>query len=401
MAKMAEDIVAVGAARTPFGSFGGTLRDVVVWDLGATAIRAALERAGISGDVVDQVIFANCRQAGNGANPARTAAVRGGVTIKAPMFTINMACPSSMKSLMLASREIACGAAKIVVAGGMESMSTMPYLLKNARWQGFKTGDRTLLDSWNDTAVDPLCGMSVGLQTEVQATKYNISRAEQDEFALQSQLKAAKARAEGLTASEIVPFKLPATKKSPEGELFTQDEAIRDDANAAALARLKPVFKADGGTVTAGNATPMGDGACAVVLTTRANAKALGLKPMFSIVSFADTGCDPAMMGEGPSYSIPLALAQAGMKISDVDFIEVNEAFAAQVIANERVLGWDRAKLNVYGGSLALTHPTGVSGARLLVTLENILRRQNKEIGLASICGGGGVTTAMVIRRES
>jgi len=400
MAKMS-DIVAVSTARTPFGSFGGTLREVVVWDLGAAAIRAAVERAGISGDQVDQVIYANCRQAGNGANPARTAAIRGGVTMKAPMFTVNMACPSSMKSVMLASREITSGAAKIIVAGGMESMSTMPYLLKNARWQGFRSGDRILQDSWNDTAVDPLCGMSVGLQTEVQATKYSITRAEQDEFALQSHLKAAKAKAEGLTASEIVPFRLPATKKSPDGELFSQDEAIRADANAASMAKLKPAFKPDGGTVTAGNATSMGDGACAIVLTTRENAKALGLKPLFSIVSSADTGCDPAMMGEGPSHSIPLALAAAGMKISDIDFIEVNEAFAAQVIANERVIGWDRAKLNFYGGSIALTHPTGVSGARILGTLANILQRQNKEIGLASICGGGGVTTAMVIRRES
>ena len=400
MAKMS-DIVAVSTARTPFGSFGGTLREVVVWDLGAAAIRAAVERAGISGDQVDQVIYANCRQAGNGANPARTAAIRGGVTMKAPMFTVNMACPSSMKSVMLASREITSGAAKIIVAGGMESMSTMPYLLKNARWQGFRSGDRILQDSWNDTAVDPLCGMSVGLQTEVQATKYSITRAEQDEFALQSHLKAARAKAEGLTASEIVPFRLPATKKSPDGELFSQDEAIRADANAASMAKLKPAFKPDGGTVTAGNATSMGDGACAIVLTTRENAKALGLKPLFSIVSSADTGCDPAMMGEGPSHSIPLALAAAGMKISDIDFIEVNEAFAAQVIANERVIGWDRAKLNFYGGSIALTHPTGVSGARILGTLANILQRQNKEIGLASICGGGGVTTAMVIRRES
>ena len=398
MAKVLEDIVAVGAARTPLGSFGGTLREIPVWDLGAAAVRGSLERAGISGDAVDQVIFASCRQAGNGANPARTAAVRGGVTIKAPMFTVNMACPSAMKTMMLASRELGSGAAKIIVAGGMESMSTMPYLLKNARWQGFKSGDRILQDSWE--SVDPLCGLSVGLQTEAQAIKYNISRAEQDEFALHSHLKAAKARAEGLSSSEIVPFKLPATKKSPDGELFSQDEAIRADANAASMARLKPVFRADG-TVTAGNAVSMGDGACAVVLTTRENAKALGLKPLFSIVSFADTGCDPAMMGEGPSHSIPLALAKAGMKLSDIDFIEVNEAFAAQVIANERVLGWDRAKLNFYGGSIALTHPTGISGARIVVTLDNILRRQNKEIGLASICGGGGVTTAMVIRRES
>ena len=397
--KMPEDIVAVGAARTPLGAFGGTLREVSVWDLGAAAVKGAIERAGINGSQVDQAILANCRQAGNGANPARTAAVRGGVPLNAPVFTVNMACPSAMKSVMLASRELSAGEAKIIVAGGMESMSTMPYLLKNARWRGFKAGDRTLQDSWSDSAIDPICGLPVGITAEGQATKYSISRAEQDEFALQSHQKAARAQAEGLTASEIVPFELPPTRELPEGLTMSHDEAIRKDANLPALARLKPAFKADG-TVTAGNACTMGDGACAIVLTTRANASALGLKPLFSVVAYAQTGCDPALMGDGPAYAIPLALAKAGMTLANIDFIEVNEPFAASVIANERVLGWDRAKLNYYGGAIALSHPTGISGARLLITLDNILRRQNKEIGVASICGGGGVVTAVVIKRE-
>lgn len=394
------DVVAVGGGRTPLGAFGGTLRDISVWDLGAAAIRGVLERTGIGADQVDQAILANCRQAGNGANPARTAAVRGGIPITAPVFTVNMACPSGMKAVMLAAQELALGTARLVVAGGMESMSTMPYLLKNARWRGFKSGDRVLQDSWNDGAVDPICGLGVGITAEAQATRYGISRDEQDEFAVQSHLKAAAARAAGLTASEIIPFELPPTRELPDGQVFSEDEAIRPGTSLAALARLKPVFKADG-TVTAGNACSMGDGACALVLTTRGNAQTMGLRPLFSIVSFAQTGCDPALMGDGPAYSIPLALNKAGMSIADVDFIEVNEPFAASVIANERVLGWDRAKLNHYGGAIALTHPTGISGARLLVTLENILRRENRETGLAAICGGGGVTTAMVIRRES
>ena len=395
----ASEVVVVGIARTPLGSFGGTLREVSVWDLGAAAIRGAIERSGVGAEQLDQVIFANCRQAGNGANPARTASVRGGVPISAPAVTINMACPSGMKTVMLACQELASDGRRLIVAGGMESMSSMPYLLKNARWRGFKSGDRTLQDSWSDSAVDPICGLSVGITAEAQAAKYSISRQEQDEFALQSHLKAAKARAEGLTASEIVPFELPATRELPEGAVFSQDEAIRPDISAASLARLKPVFKADG-TVTAGNACTMGDGACAMVVTTREHARSLGLKALFSIVSFAQAGCDPALMGEGPACSIPLALAKAGMTIADVDAIEVNEPFAASVIANERALGWDRARLNQYGGSIALTHPTGISGARMLGALDNILRRQDREIGLASICGGGGVTTAMIMRRE-
>lgn len=394
------DVVAVGAARTALGSFGGTLREVSVWDLGAAAIRGALERSGVASEQVEQAIWANCRQAGNGANPARTAAVRGGLPLTTPVFTINMACPSAMKSVMLASQELALGNAKFVVAGGMESMSTMPYLLRNARWNGFKSGDRMLQDSWNDGAVDPICGLPVGITAEAQATKYKVTRADQDEFALQSQQKAARAREAGLTASEIVPFQLPPSRDNPDGKVFDKDEAIRPNTNAASLAKLKPAFK-EGGTVTAGNACSMGDGAAALVLTTRGNAKALGLTPLFSVVSHAQIGCDPALMGDGPIYAIPKALAQAGMSLPDADFIEVNEPFAASVVSNERVLGWDRARLNFYGGSIALTHPTGISGARILITLDNILRRQNKEIGLASICGGGGVSAAMVIRRES
>lgn len=393
----ASEIVAVGAARTPLGNFGGTLRDTSVWDLGAAAVRGALERAGVEGHQIDQVVLANCRQAGNGANPARTASVRGGVSISVPAFTVNMACPSGMKAVMLANRELASKNATMIVAGGMESMSTMPYLLKNARWEGFKGGDRVLQDSWND-AFDPICGLSVGITAENQASKYGISREHQDAFALESQQKAAKARSEGLMDCEITPFRLPPSRRSSEGFVMSADETGRPDTTAAALARLKPAFKADG-TVTAGNACTMGDGACALVLTTREVAKALGLMPLFSIVAFAEVGCDPAFMGDGPNYSIPAALATAGMTIADVDFIEVNEAFAVQVIANERAIGWDRAKLNVHGGAIALSHPTGISGTRMLIALDNIMRRRNGEIGLAAICGGGGVSTAMIIRR--
>ncbi len=394
---MNPEIVAIGAARTPLGSFGGAFRDVPAFDLGAAAIAAALRRAGVSGGDVDEVVFANCRQAGNGPNPARTAAVKGGIPVRVPASTINMACPSSMKAVMLAWQALALGSAKVVVAGGMESMSTMPYLLKNARWEGFKLGDRTLTDSWSDT-VDPLCGYGMGMTAENVAEKYRISREAQDQFAAKSHLKAARAQDAGLLDPEIEPVQLPPTRDDPGGVLVKRDEGIRRDTTPARLAKLRPVFRKEG-SVTAGNACSMGDGACAIVLTTREHAAALGAAPLFSIVSFAQTAVEPSTMGEGPAASIPLALERAGMGLGDMDFIEVNEAFSVQMLANEQVLGWDRSKVNVHGGAVALGHPTGMSGARILVALDNVLRRNGGEHGVAAICGGGGVTTAMVIRR--
>ncbi len=393
------DIVAVAAVRTPIGSFGGTLRDVPAYDLGAAAIRAVIERGRIDASLIDKVIYGNCRQAGNGPNPARTAAIRGGLSLTSPVMTVNMACPSGIKTVMLAARELQAGGANFILAGGMESMSTMPYLLKGARWEGFKAGDKTLMDSWSDT-IDPLCGYGMGVTAENQSAKYDISRAQQDEFALQSQLRAAAAQEAGFFKDEIVPFRLEPDRKHPEGVLFTQDEGWRSDTTVEKLAKLRPVFKKDG-TVTAGNACTMGDAACAIVLTTRDKAKAQGLQPLFSVVSFAETAVDPTMMGDGPSAVIPMALASAGMTLADMDFIEVNEAFAAQVLANERALRWNRDRVNVWGGAIAMGHPTGFTGGRLLITLTSILRRNGKELGVAAICGGGGVTTGMVIRCES
>ncbi len=393
------DIVAVGALRTPIGSFGGTLRDVPACELGAAAIRAVLERSGVDGARVDKVVYGNCRQAGNGPNPARTAAVKGGLPVSSPVMTVNMACPSGMKTVMLAARELQCGDAGFVMAGGMESMSTMPYLLKGARWEGFKSGDKTLTDSWSDT-VDPLCGYGMGMTAENLADEYRIGRSAQDEFAVESQRKAAAAQQAGWFASEIVPFQLEPDRKHPDGQLFSRDEGWRPDTTLERLAQLRTVFRKDG-TVTAGNACTMGDAGCAILLTTRERARADGLEPLFSIVSFSETAVEPRIMGDGPSASIPLALQRAGLTLGDMDYIEVNEAFAAQILANERALKWDRSRLNVWGGAIALGHPTGFTGARLLVTLSSILRHHDGELGVAGICGGGGVTTAMVIRRES
>ncbi len=395
---MKEDVVAVAAKRTPIGRFGGTLRDVAAYDLGATAIRATLSESGLSPAEIDKVIFANCRQAGNGPNPARTASVRGGISVSTPVMTINMACPSGMETVILAARELKTAASTVILCGGMESMSTMPYLLKGARWRGFKAGDKILEDGWSDS-IDPICGYGMGMTAENQSEKYGITRQQQDEFALMSQQRAAAAQQTGRFAAEISPYQIDSVNRDAKAAIFAQDEGWRADTTLEKLSKLQPVFKR-GGTVTAGNACWMGDAACAVLLTTRGNAESKGLKPLFSVISFAETAVEPSLMGDGPAAAIPLALSAAGMKLTDMDFIEVNEAFAAQVLANERSLNWNREKVNVWGGAIAIGHPTGFTGARLLITLASILRYHNKELGIASLCGGGGVTTAMVIRCE-
>ncbi len=392
------DIVAISAVRTPMGRFGGTLKDVASFDLGAVAIKAALDRAGIAGDGVDDVIYGSCRQAGNGPNPARTASVRGGVAISVPVHTINMACPSGMRCMAAASQVIRLGDSRTVLVGGMDSMSTIPYLLKDCRWAGFKMGDRTLLDGWSDS-IDPLCNMGMGTTAENLVEKYKISREEQDEFAVQSHHKAAKAQSSGWFDDEVVPVEVPAKGREP-AVMFEKDETIRADTSLTKMAKLKPAFKKDG-SITAANACGMSDGATALVMTSREHARALGATPLFSLVAYSNVAVDPLTMGEGPGVAIPAALQRADMTLDRMDLIEVNEAFAVQVLANEQVLKWDREKLNVHGGAIALGHPTGISGARIVVTLYHALKRTGGELGIASICGGGGVSMAMIIRRES
>ncbi|MBI5488606.1 MAG: thiolase family protein [Deltaproteobacteria bacterium] len=391
------DVVAIGMVRTPMGRFGGTLKDVNVYDLGAAAIREALKRAGVAGEQVDQVIYGSCRQAGNGPNPSRSAAIFAGLPAKVPTHTINMACPSGMKTVQLASQAIRLGDAKLIVAGGMDSMSTIPYLLKGVRFEGFHMGPKTLLDGWSDS-IDPTCGCGMGETAENLVDKYKISREEQDRLAVDSQQKAAKAQQEGWFDEELVTVEVP--QKKAAALKFAKDESIRGDTTMDSLAKLKPAFRKEGGSVTAGNACGMTDGACAIVLTSRENAKALGKPPLFSIVSCSETAVEPRFMGEGPGLAIPMALQAAGMKLEDMDLLEVNEAFAAQVLTDERMLHWDRAKLNVHGGAIALGHPTGISGARILITGTQALKRLGKEHLVASICGGGGVSMAMVVRRE-
>ena len=393
-----KDIVAISAVRTPMGRFGGTIKDVASYDLGAVAIRAALERAGVAGDGIDDVMFGNCRQAGNGPNPARTASVRGGIPVTVPVQTINMACPSGMRCMAMASQAIRLGDYETAVVGGMDSMSTIPYLLKDCRWSGFKMGDRTLLDGWADS-IDPLCGVGMGATAENLVDKYKIPREEQDRFAVESHHKAAQAQSNGWFDEEITPVEVPAKGRQP-AVVFDKDETIRADTTVEKMAKLKPVFRKDG-TVTAANACGMSDGATALVLTSREHARAIGAVPLFSLVAYSSVAVDPATMGEGPGVSIPAVLQRAGMTLDQMDLIEVNEAFAVQVLANERMLKWDRAKLNIHGGAIALGHPTGISGARIVVTLYYALKRTSGELGIAGICGGGGVSMAMIIRRES
>lgn len=392
------DVVAISAVRTAMGRFGGTLRDTPAYDLGATAIKGAIERAKIDVETIDEVIYGHCRQAGNGPNPARTAARKAGIPVNVPANTLNMACPSGMKSVALATQAIQLGDSKVVVTGGMDSMSTIPYLMKDVRWQGFKMGDRKLLDGWSDS-IDPIVEIGMGGTAENLVDKYDIPREAMDEFAVDSHRKALEAIEAGRFKQEIVPVTIPATRKTPE-VTFEVDETPRKGTSIEKLAKLPAVFR-KGGRVTAGNACGMSDGATSLVITSREHAEAIGAKPLFSIVSFSQTAVDNATMGEGPGFAIPKALESAQMQLSDMDLFEVNEAFAVQVLVNERELKWDREKLNVNGGAIALGHPTGISGARILVTLYHALAQRDKELGIASICGGGGVTMAMVIRREN
>jgi acetyl-CoA C-acetyltransferase len=393
-----KDIVVVSAVRTPMGDFGGSLRDMPVYEIGKHAILEAIRRAEVPAGEIDEVLYGNTRQAGNGPNPARTAALLAGVPSSVHATTVNDACPSSMKATLLAAQMMCLEETRVIIVGGMESMSTIPYLLKGTRWEGFRMGDKVLQDGWGDS-VDPFVGYGMGMTAENLVEKYGIGREEMDAYALSSHRKAAQAQDNGWFDEEIVPVEVPARGKRS-GFRFERDESIRRDTSLERLAGLRAAFKKDG-SVTAGNACGMTDGACALVMMTREQAKTRGLQPLFSLVAHVSVAVENAVMGEGPGVGIPAALKRARMGLSDMDLIEVNEAFAAQVLANERVLRWDRDKVNVHGGAIALGHPTGCSGARIVVTLYHALKRAGGELGVAAICGGGGVSCALIIRREA
>lgn len=393
-----KDVVIVAANRSPMGLFGGTLKDMPAYDLGGQVIKKTLAKVNLQPGSVDMTVFGNCRQAGNGVNPARTAAQKAGVPMDKYAQTVNCACPTGIKATIIASQDIRLGDAEIVVAGGMESMSTIPHLITGYRWKGFKIGNVTIMDGWYDT-VDRIVGIGMGLTAENVAEKYDISRADQDKFAYNSHLKASKAQKAGAFEEELVPVDVPGSR-GKEGVEFAADECIRHNPDLEKMGTLKPVFK-DGGTVTAANACGMPDGAAALIVMSREKAASLGLKPLFSIVSYSNGAVDNAYMGIGPTVSIPIALERAGLSPDDIDVFEINEAFASTSLACERILKLNPAKVNINGGAISLGHPTGCSGARLLVTLYHALKQQDKELGAASLCGGGGVTCAMVIKREN
>ena len=384
------DIVCVGAARSPLGRFGGSFRKIYAYDLAAPVIRGLLDQSGLPGEQLDEVVIGHCRQAGNGPNPARTAAVRGGVPISVPVTTINMACPSGMKALELAAMRLTLNSARFVLVGGMESMSTMPYLLKDCRWDGFKMGNRQLLDGWADST-DPLIGQGMGQTAENLADRYQISREDQDRYAADSQQKAHQAWEAGYFDKEVIPVEV-------DQETVTKDENIRFPVNLEKLGRLKPVFSKEG-SVTAANACAMADGAAFMLLTTREIAQADGLPILGTMAGFSQCAVEPAYMGEGPALAIPQLLQENSLGINDPDLLEVNEAFAVQILANEKVLKWDRDKLNIHGGAIALGHPTGCTGVRIVVTLLQAMITHDHELGVASLCGGGGVSMATLLKR--
>jgi len=390
------DIVITGGARLPIGRFGGSLRDFKVYDLGAKAIEAAVARTSLTPDTVDEVFVAHNRQSGNGPNPGRTAAVFGGIPKNVPAHTINMACPAGLRATVEAAQALQLGEIGTAVVCGMESMSTIPHILPNARWQTFRTGNIVIEDEFF-SAVEPLSGLSALGLAERTAEKFSISRADQEAYAVESHQKAAAAWAAGWFDDEVVAVAIPETRSTPATE-FAKDECFRADSSIEKMAKLKPALK--DGTVTPGTASGVTDGAGAFVMTTRNRAAASGAMPLASLVAYVQVGLAPEDMLEGPAFAIPAVLDKAGMTLDDIDLIEVNEAFAAQVLANEQVLGWDRAKLNVHGGAIALGHPTGFTGARLVVSMCHALRTHDGTYGLIALCGGGGLGVAMIIKRE-
>lgn len=393
-----EEIVIVSGVRTPVGKFQGTLSDFSATQLGAIAVREAVKRAGIDAATVDECIMGNVVSAGLGQNPARQAALHGGLSPAVGAMTINKVCGSGLKAVALAAQAIQTGNAEIVVAGGMESMTNAPYLLPNAR-SGFRMGNATAVDSMvNDGLWDSFNNYHMGQTAENVAEKYKITREEQDAYALNSHRKAAEAWKECRFKSQVVPVEIPAKKRGQASRLFERDESIREDASLEALRALKPAFKKDG-SVTAGNAPGVNDAAAALVVMSAAKAKLLGLEPMVRIRAQATSGVDPAWVMMAPVTGVQKVLAKAGWTVDDVDLFELNEAFAVQAIAVTRELGIPFEKVNVNGGAVAIGHPIGASGARALVTLIYEMIRRDVHRGVATLCLGGGNSVALAVER--
>ena len=390
------DIVITTAVRTAIGKFGGSLSKTPAPELGAAVIRELLARAKLEGGQISEVILGQVLQAGNGQNPARQAGIKSGLPQTVPAMTINKVCGSGLKAVMLAVQAIRDGDADIIIAGGQENMSLSPHLLMGSR-EGLRMGDGKLIDSMIvDGLWDVYNQYHMGITAENVARQYGINRQEQDALALASQQKAAAAQEAGRFKDEIVPIDLPQKKGDP--IRFDQDEFINRKTNAEILAGLRPAFDKMG-TVTAGNASGINDGAAAVLVMSAKRADQLGLKPLARIASYASAALDPAIMGMGPVPASKKALERAGWKAADLDLLEINEAFAAQACAVHKEMGWDTSKVNVNGGAIALGHPIGASGCRILVTLLHEMQKRNSKRGIASLCIGGGMGVALTVER--
>jgi len=389
--------VILSGVRTPIGSFAGSLKDVSAVELGRIAIDAAIERAGVDPGDIDEVIMGNVLQAGLGMNPARQAAVSAGIPDSVPSFTVNKVCGSGLKAVALAAQAISAGDADLIVAGGTESMSRAPYILTDARW-GYRMGNGELKDSMlSEGLTCALAGCHMGVTAENIAAKYEIAREAQDQFAVESQRRASEAIAAGRFTEEIVPVPVPQKKGEP--LWFKIDEHPRADTSAEKLARLRPAFQSGEGSVTAGNSSGINDGAAALVIASADRARLMETAPLARIVAYASAGVDPRFMGMGPVPAIQRVLEKSSLEINEIDLFELNEAFASQSLAVVKELGLDASKVNVNGGALALGHPIGASGARVLVTLLYEMKRRDLKRGLASLCIGGGQGIAMIVER--
>ena len=391
-----KQVVIASAVRTPIGTFGGSFKNMSAVDLGVVTAKEAMKRANVKPEMVEEVIFGNVLQAGLGQNVARQVSIHSGIPIEVPSYTVNKVCGSGLKTVALAVQAIKAGDADIVLAGGTENMSMAPYLLKEARW-GQRMGDKMVEDYMvKDGLWDVFNDYHMGITAENIAEKYNITREEQDEFALNSQLRAEKAIKNGRFKDEIVSVEVPQRKK--DSIIVDTDEHPRFGSTMETMAKLRPAFKKDG-TVTAGNASGINDGAAALIIMSKEKADELGIKPLATIVAYASAGVDPSVMGTGPIPSTRKALEKANMTVEDLDLIEANEAFASQSLSVVRELGLDTEKTNVNGGAIALGHPIGASGARILVTLLYEMDKRDAKNGLATLCIGGGQGISMIVSR--
>jgi acetyl-CoA C-acetyltransferase len=391
-----EDVVILAAARSAIGKFGGTLANIPASSLGAKVVAGLLQRSGLNAEQVDEVILGQVLTAGVGQNPARQAAIEAGLPVDVPAMTINKVCGSGLKAVHLAAQAIRCGDAELIVAGGQENMNLAPHVLPNSR-TGVRMGEWALVDTMiSDGLWDVFNAYHMGCTAENLVDRYGIGREEQDAFAAASQQKAEAAQKRDRFADEIIPIEIPQRKQEP--IVFNADEFPRHGTTVEALAALKPAFRPDG-TVTAGNASGVNDGAAAVIVASARKARELGIEPLATVVAYGNAGVDPAYMGTGPIPATRRCLQKAGWSVDALDLVEANEAFAAQAIAVNRELGWDTGKVNVNGGAIALGHPIGASGARILVTLLHEMSKRDVHKGLATLCIGGGQGVAIAVER--